>query len=215
MKLKHRLVSFTIVFMLVLVSLNPSKASAATGIDLSYWYTDSSDIYYWDTSTIKTFTGTNVTNSLLSTTKINEYVSLGFSSWNSATGLSRNIVASQSQANLAIGGISSSDASSIGIPANVAGVTLYSGTFAINGYYNNSTKYIYKISSPTNLYLVNSSATSSFTETTWKKVVVHEMGHAFGYTGHYNSGNIMQEYIENVTSTTPSTNEKNHIGQVY
>lgn len=48
-----------------------------------------------------------------------------------------------------------------------------------------------------------------------KKVLVHEMGHALGYYGHYDNGRVMTTYYEDITSLTPSTDEKNHLGQMY
>jgi predicted Zn-dependent protease len=43
----------------------------------------------------------------------------------------------------------------------------------------------------------------------------HELGHAFGYSGHYSSGDIMQTYYEDMVDSSPDTNELNYLGQVY
>lgn len=44
---------------------------------------------------------------------------------------------------------------------------------------------------------------------------VHEMGHALGYAGHYDAGNVMTTYYNDMSSIYPSTAEENHLGQAY
>lgn len=48
----------------------------------------------------------------------------------------------------------------------------------------------------------------------YKETCTHEMGHALGWSGHSgNSSDIMYAYGSSITTLT--TNEKNHLSQVY
>ncbi len=44
--------------------------------------------------------------------------------------------------------------------------------------------------------------------------MVHEMGHALGYFGHYDQGAVMTTSYHDMTSLTPNSDEKNHLRQV-
>jgi len=54
-----------------------------------------------------------------------------------------------------------------------------------------------------------------FSNVSWMKLINHEMGHVFGYLGHYNTNGIMKTYINDITTTIPSTDNINHISQIY
>lgn len=128
----------------------------------------------------------------------------------SATGIP---ISQQSSADLVLGGITRSEATGLSIPNNVVGITYTNApTQVATLYYGAHEKRLYKIESAI-VYLIESDQAS--TTTGAKKLAVHEIGHALGYFGHYDNGAVMTTYYENMTSTTPSTAEKNHLGQMY
>lgn len=54
-----------------------------------------------------------------------------------------------------------------------------------------------------------------FANIDWSKVSAHELGHAFGYNGHYGGGDVMHIYYHGIIDSTPASNELDHLGQVY
>lgn len=207
----------SIILMISLLTTIPfAQARAENGFELSYWYSDSNLIACWDISTLDTYIGSNVTtNANLSLSNIKSYVSTGFNNWNGTTHLSKKDVSSQSSAKLVIGAITEAQADSLSLPPNLTGITTTPITSIYTGYYNGSSKQIGKIGGTVQVFLINRSAFSSFTSSKWQQIAVHEIGHAMGYDGHYNSGNVMPADANNLKSATSSSNEKNHLSQVY
>ncbi|WP_455717228.1 hypothetical protein [Anaerosporobacter sp.] len=208
--------TISFLLMITLLSVLPvGKAKAVSGFELSYWYSDSNSIAFWDISTLNTYVGSNVTtNANLSVSNIKNYVTTGFDNWNSSTNLSKKN-SSQSSADLVIGGITEAEANSLYLAPNLTGLTTTPIVSVYTGYYNGSTKQICKISGTVKTFLINRSAFSSFSSSKWKQIAVHEIGHAMGYDGHYNSGNVMPADAKDLSSASPSSNEKKHLSQVY
>ncbi len=202
-----------IMVILCLIPWMINSASAATiAYDIDYWYANVDDMGMWSTKSLDVYVGTNSSYSSLNINNLKSYLSTAKTSW-SCTGISFNYVSQQSSADLVFGGITRSEATELGIPDNVVGITYpYATTQMATLYYGSQEKRLYKIEAAT-VYLIESDQAS--TTSGAKKLAVHEIGHALGYFGHYDYGTVMTTYYENMTSTTPSTAEKNHLGQIY
>ncbi|MGM9640014.1 MAG: hypothetical protein ACI3V3_01445 [Faecousia sp.] len=201
-----------VIIAIVVASFSFTVSAQGTGVDLTYWYSDASDIGYFSSASISVYAGSNSSWNALSPANIKSYAQSAFSSW-SFTGRSASYVGSQQSAKLAIGGITSTEASQAGIPSNALGVTYPNRTYVFDGYYGTAIKKIYKVTSA-DIVLIERSVLGNSTSN-YKKVLIHELGHAFGYFGHYSGGNIMPVDFSGITSTTPSTNEKHHLKQTY
>lgn len=188
-----------------------SVYAAQVGYDIDYWYSNVDEVYVWANKNLDVYVGTNVTNTSLTVPKLKEYLSTGLTSW-SCTGISTNEVSNQNSADLVFGAITREQATNLGIPTNVAGATKVTKSAQIATlYYGAAEKRLYNITRA-KVYLIASDPTS--TTAGAKKVAVHELGHAFGYYGHYANGAVMTPDYEDMTSTTPNTAEKNHLKQV-
>lgn len=198
-------------FFFVVVSCVHAVSVAAVGYDISYWYSDVDEVYVWANKNIDVYVQTNVTSSSLTVAKLKNYLSTALSSW-SCTGISTNEVSNKSSADLILGAITRAQATNLGVPTNVAGVTSVTKSEQVATlYYGTVEKRLYNVTRAI-VYLIASDPTS--TTTGARKIAVHELGHAFGYWGHYANGAVMTSYYENMTSTTPNTAEKNHLKQV-
>lgn len=213
-KIAARIIMLVLVFFII-VSLTSEMAVAyvPSGADIYYWYCDTNDVGYWSISQIKTYVSSSVSMTSLSVSNIKTYLNTAFSKWN-CTGRTISYVNNISNANLIVRGITRATANSYGYPSNVVGITIPTkqavGQLYLNGVY---TKTLYKITGAS----VDIIYETTYTDTTSgaKKVIVHEIGHALGYLGHYNSGTVMTATYENITSITPSTNENQHLSQIY
>lgn len=184
-------------------------------MDLMYWYCGTDDIGAWGPSNIDVYVGTNSQWSALSTSNIRSYISTALQSWN-VTGMSFSYVSNQSSADLVIGGITRDQATDIGISPSALGITISQMTLTeLELYFGNQQKNYYQINSCTIFLIESQNNGTNFSTTEFRKVAVHEIGHGLGYLGHYEAGNVMPSIFSNIVSTTPSQNEKNHLGQVY
>lgn len=211
--MNKRVLSCVLVIICILAFFVNTAAAVypIVGYDIDYWYSNGGEIGMWSDKSIDVYVGTNSESSSLSIANLKSYLSTAQTSW-SCTGISINYVNQQSSADLAFGAITRNQATSIGVPTNVVGATYPSGTKLATLYYHSSEKALYGIESAT-VYLIESDPTA--TTTGARKISVHEMGHALGYFGHYNSGTVMTTWYGDITSLTPSTAEKNHLKQVY
>ena len=178
--------------------------------ELSYWYSDSTKLgYRSESSTVYIYVESEVSDSNLTKTKLQSYISTAFNKW-TCTGLNFAYTSSQSSADIVVKAVSLMDADDIyGLDPTKSGATLHtSETLSYYGSYGSSQKYIYSINT-TNLYLIQC---PSFSDSDFRLVMVHEMGHALGYYGHYSTGAVMKS---SPTTTTPSTNEVRHLSQSY
>ena len=184
---------------------------ANIGYDISYWYSDNDEIGAWPGTRISVYVGTNASYSSLSVANLKSYLSTAGASW-MGVGKSTYYVSSQYSAQLSILGITRAYADQLKIPSNVAGATFSNyPTKTATLYYGASEKSLYRIDGGT-VYLIESPPTQTVAGA--KKIMVHEMGHAFGYFGHYDQGAVMTTYYEDMTSLTPNSDEKNHLKQV-
>ena len=209
-----RALSMLLVFLLCtsVLTFPASAVIESDGFDINYWYSDSDAAGTWATSTIPVFVSSNLSTPSLSESNIESYVSTAFNSW-SCTGISHYISSSGLYSKICILASSRSEATiNHGLPSDAIGATSYSRDLVGSLYYRSSEKSHYIINSA-NIILVECAANSSTSGA--KKTTVHEIGHALGCFGHYENGNIMTTLYENMSSLTPSTNEQNHLGQLY
>lgn len=211
-KNKEREMKKRLLLTLVLTLLLSSVVYALPAIDFNYWYSNANDIYYWSDSSLNVFT--HPYESDMSASALNGYVSTAFTKWNSSTGLTKSFVSSQSSAQIEVLGISRTTARTLDLPDDVIGVGLSADkTWTANGYYNGDPKDIFETKYGC-LYFVDDPITGGFGPTEWERLIVHEMGHVFGYIGHYTDG-VMKTNFNDITTSNPSTKEKLHIKQVY
>lgn len=206
-----RLLCITLACICILIpSITPASAVDVV-YDISYWYSDASEIGYWANKNINVYVTSQSTYSSLTTTQIRSYLATAKNSWY-CTKARFNYVSQESNANITVSGITRAAANNLGFAPNTAGIALITHSGKIGTLmYGASEKGLDRIRSA-KVYLIQSQATS--TNAGAKAVAVHEIGHALGYFGHYNSGNIMTTYYENITSVVPSTNERNHLAQI-
>ena len=191
-----------------------STASAVDVVyDINYWYSDSSDIGIWPVTkrTLNTCVNSYSDYSSLSKSNIMSYLSSARTSW-SCVEKNYNYVSQSSDADLVIYAVTRDLADSVGLPSSALGVTYPKrpnrmGTLL----YGASEKGLYRIDSAA-VFLVGEGIMS--TTANARKATVHEMGHVFGYYGHYDGGNVMKTHTEDIVSIYPSTNEANHLGQI-
>lgn len=208
---KRILCGIMVVFCLLSGMINAVSA-ANIGYDISYWYSNSNDIGIWSSDFLDVYVGTSSTYSSLTIENLKSYLGTAKTSW-SCTGVSFNYVSQSSSADLLFSGITRSEATGMAIPTNVVGITYsYAPTQMATLYYGAQEKGLCRIDL-SRVYLIESDQVSTTAKA--KKVAVHEIGHALGYFGHYDSGSVMTTYYESMTSTTPSTAERNHLGQLH
>ena len=214
--MKRKFVVCLIAVVLALACFTSMVTAADTvdaniGYDISYWYSGVDEIGAWPGTSISVYVGTNSSYSSLSVANLKSYLSTAKTSW-SVTGKGISYVSSQSSAKLVVGGITRAEAREMGFPDAASGATTTKHpTKSATLYYGASEKSLYRIDSGTVL-LIESSVTKTVAGA--KKIMVHEMGHALGYFGHYDQGAVMTTYYENMTSVTPNSDEKNHLKQV-
>lgn len=201
------------VFILILSVFFTNKISAV-GIDLTYWYSNADEINLWGNRKHSYFIHPH--ESQLTQQQLSNFSANAYSKWNSSTGITGTNTSNQSNADVDILGLSRSSFRNLGIPDNAIGIGFVDNvSFQAEGYYGLQTKYIYKVTGKGYLYFVWDSTTSSFGNTDWNKLFVHEAGHVFGYIGHYEINGVMKSNFLNITTTTPSLNNSNHLRQLY
>jgi len=192
------------------------------GTELDYWYSDSDTIMYRDKIFSVYYDDSNSTWSSLSANNMRSYVQTAKNQWSSigfivsTTSVYSNADIVMSSMNWAYGfdnfGYSKYLLGQTNIPSSnlsYRGVAYYyptSTTF--------ETKYIYSITGPVSIHLVESPLgilSMSVVENA-KMVTVHEFTHALGYKGHYSGGALMRAVPSTVT---PTLNEQRHLSQVY
>lgn len=185
--------------------------NAMRSVYLNCWWSDVNEVFYHDSQPVMCYTS-SVSDSLLTAERIKNYCRSGFTQWNSATGFSITETSSPASADILIDGVSRATAFSYGVEITAYAAVLPTNTTYVDvGIYNGKNYTIRKFAARVNVLFVENSMSS---ESEWRKVAVHEIGHALGYTGHYNGGYVMTQYFEDIRSR-PSTNEFNHLGQIY
>lgn len=204
----------TSIITILILTIFLSSVYAIAGVDLSYWYSSANEIYYWTNNSHQFFV--HPYESSLSLDQMINSTSLAYSRWNTTTGISGSRTTTQSNAHVDVLGFTRASFTSMGLPTSVIGIGFEDGkTLVAEGYYGLDTNNIYKVTGKGYLYFVWDSNTSNFSSTQWNNLFVHEMGHIFGYIGHYESNGVMKANFNDITTTYHSTNNKNHLKQVY
>ena len=202
-------------FLVVTLLLSSSAyiVSASSGYDIYHWYSDSDSVRRWTQSTLNIYVATSSTYDSLNVTNLKSYISTSMLSWY-FVGRGISYVSNKSDANLVLEGITRAEATSMDIPTTTLGIAYSSSesTRLAALYYGGTEKSLYKIIH-VDVYLIESYQNSTVYGAT--KTTVHEMGHALGYAGHYDAGNVMTTYYNDMSSIYPSTAEENHLGQAY
>lgn len=186
--------------------------------DLSYWYSDASDIGYWIPNNVKYIVGRDA-SCTMNAQNLLEYANYGMGVWD--FGLQLQSVSNQANADIVFTCIDRATARSLGFPDSADAATVYldryrDGFFEVGGDrrsgYTLDTVWV---------MLIYDSRTSQYTANKWKAIAAHEMGHAFGWSGHSTQGgNNLMYYATNVyydqyRRMTPTSSDKAHLQQVY
>jgi len=211
----HKKLIFWVIIVIMLSAPGVTRATG-TGIDLQYWYSDSHICFVWPINIIPTHFSTNPSVPLpnLSIGNLQGYVATGYVRWSPALKGKAWSIASTTTSSPSMR-IQPKTISELQIPNYYDGLTIVpwsSVDYLIAGYYGAQTKDIYIITGPVYVHPVYNSVSAGYSIDKWKIIMTHEMGHAFGYWGHYNSGAVMKP--SNVTTTYPNTNEFRHLGQL-
>lgn len=202
------IVTFICVFSMVIYPVSAVNIE----YDINYWYSNNDNVGIWTDKSLNVYIANASNSAALSVANLQGYMLTSLSSW-SVTGISTVYVSNVDNADLVLSGITRSDATSLNISTNTVGVTLSTcPTQLATLRYGSSQKRLVRIDSAI-VFLVECDETS--TTTGARKVTTHEMGHAFGYFGHYDNGTVMTTYYQNITSLIPSNAEINHLHQVY
>ena len=182
-------------------------------LPLSYWYSDASSICKWTSSpTISYFIIDFDSSFAFYPGLVN-----GVSQWNSALGISADLSYMDFTAPIRYYGGKKQDLEDLGyfgsISSSTLGATQYVSKTQQDKYsYNGSIKTFYTLSEVKG-YVVSR---SDMTYYNYIKTCTHEIGHALGWVGHPSSTQptwVMQQGISTVT--TLSTEEANHLAQIY
>lgn len=214
----------TLVISIVILMISSAGSSAAgVGIDLQYWYSDENIGHIWTVSEIPTYIlyNPNVPLLNLSLSNLHTYVNTAYSRWSPALkgktwrpgpspppGPAPMALFSCMQ-------VEPKTRYELGVPDSFDGITIVpnsSDQFITHGYYGTRVIDIYKIVGPIYVHPIYNSKSGSYSVAKWKIIMTHEMGHAFGYWGHYSSGAVMK--ASGVTTTYPNTNEIRHLKQL-
>lgn len=202
------------------VESDEEELALAADFPLQYWYVDNGyDPYVgrWTKSQIKVYVESQSTWSALSKANLESYVRSAFTKWG-IPGKSVMMVSSAALADIEVYGITRAAATAKNIDKDISGLTEWGTSTWQAAIYENSQevsefKRLYNMSHAI-IYLIEESKLGNAT-TVYSRLAAHEMGHAFGYYGHYQAGQLMKESMATIYSGTPGLNEKNHLHQLY
>lgn len=196
----------------VFIWQNPVRTEA-TSIPLNYWYSNSSRIGYRTNTAFRYYVSTEALYTQLSVSNLASYVA-NSTGWRDSLGTGYTRVYTTSSANLTVIGKSYGY-----LPDGTVGLTVYGGSTEVStGDYNGETKSIERLSDDVTV-IIGENINSTYGTSFYQNVMAHELTHALGYIGHYNTAvsgrNLMNTYAENYTGILPSTREVQHLTQVY
>ena len=182
-------------------------------LPLSYWYSDASEIGKWTYSPVVYYENHNPVN----TFPLGSGMANGVSEWNAALGLSMTLSTTNSNAPIRFHGGTKDQLEATNlfgvIPVDYLGKTFVLSSTNLDKYsYNGSIKQL-KVYNEVIGYVVSRTDASYYNVI---KTCTHELGHAMGWWGHPVSSQptwVMQQGL--LTNTTLTTDEKNHLIQVY
>ena len=184
--------------------------------NLQYWHS-SADKVYFRGPYVSVYYTSLCSSGNLTASKIRGYIATAETTW-SSLGLSFSWSSTQNGADITVKGIDETTAGNMGYDQYVYGYTDIPSESLQGvgvGNYQGTPKYISKITGSTFIYLINSHdemKDSSFC----RRIATHEFTHALGYYGHYDEyGSLMYYDGYGIGTTSPSTNERNHLRQIY
>ena len=205
------LLAFMLLFTPVIDSAGFDVARAQQ--NLQYWHSTADKVYFRGPR-VSIYCTSMFSSGNLSTSQIRSYIATSRTTW-SFLGLSYTDLSSPNGASITVKGIDYKKAEEMGFDETVYGYTDIRSESLEGvgvGNYNGSPKYIYKITGATFIYLIDRNKDSTFC----RRIATHEFTHALGYYGHYNaSGALMNSDPLEIRTTSPSTNERNHLKQIY
>ncbi len=211
----------TIVLTLIISALLVQSALAITDLgELQYWYSNESAIGYWNSKTVKVAITTS-SNSQMPSGTIVDLTNSAFNAWVPSESLT-GVQGTPSDYNWLSYGISRSEATNLGMPANADAATSFIRTLTATATHSGSRKNVYSISKALT-YFIWDSQTSSYSQTKWNAIGAHEFGHASGYFGHdidssWSNYSLMNPYtnvyFDSWGVTSPQTRDVNHMSGV-
>lgn len=207
-----------LVFMLL---FTPAIDSAGLGItraqqNLQYW-ASSADKVYFRGPYVSVYYTSLCSSGNLTASKIRGYIATAETTW-SSLGLSFSWSSTQNGADITVKGIDEDTAENMGYDESVYGYTVIPSESLEGvgvGNYNGTPKYISEITGATFLYLFNHGDMKN-SSTVCNRIAIHEFTHSLGYYGHYNVyGSLMYSDAGAILTGAPSTNERNHLKQIY
>lgn len=181
--------------------------------NLQYW-ASSADKVYFRGPRVSVYYTSLLSSGNVTASKIRGYIATAETTW-SSLGLSFSWSSTQNGADITVKGIDVNTAANMGFTWNMYGYTDIPSESLQSvgvGNYEGSPKYIYKITGATFIYLIDRNENSTFCN----RIAIHEFTHSLGYYGHYNvSGSLMYSEPTEILTGAPSTNERNHLKQIY
>lgn len=208
------LLAFMLLFTPVVDSAGFDVARAQQ--NLQYWHSTADKVYFRGPR-VSIYCTSIFSSGSLSTSQIRSYIATARTTW-SFLGLSYTDLSSPNGASIIVRGVDKETAKFYGVDPNLLGYTDIPSESLQGvgvGNYQGTPKYISKITGSTFIYLINSHdemKDSSFC----RRIATHEFTHALGYYGHYDEyGSLMYYDGYGIGTTSPSTNERNHLRQIY
>ena len=181
--------------------------------NLQYWHSTADKVYFRGPR-VSVYCTSMFSSGSLSTSQIRSYVATAETTW-SSLGLSFSWSSTQNGADITVKGIDETTAGNMGYDYYVYGYTDIPSESLEGvgvGNYNGTPKYISEITGATFIYLIDRGKDSTFCN----RIAIHEFTHSLGYYGHYNVyGSLMYSEADGILTGALSTNERNHLKQIY
>lgn len=212
-----------LILLAFMLLFTPAIDSAGLGItraqqNLQYW-ASSADKVYFRGPHVSIYCTSIFSSGSLSTSQIHGYVATAKTTW-SFLGLSYSDLSNPNGADIIVRGVDEATAKYYGVDPSLLGYTNIPSESLEGvgvGNYQGTPKYISKIIGGTFIYLIDHNNTTVMKDSSFcRRVAIHEFTHALGYYGHYEEKGSLMYYDVNIMRTTsPSTNERNHLKQIY
>lgn len=193
--------------------------------NFNYWYSNGSDIGYFNSSSNRKILATT-SGGGFSTATLTSYATHAKNAWSSEGNFS--VVASGSDYVIRFTDITRAAARNGGVPNTAAAYTEYtSKTFIGYASYYGSKKSVYRISKAKICLIYDNSNsdynTSNFSTSKWEAISAHEFGHAVGYMGHDTGSTLFKPSLMNPghnnywdiwRKKSPTTRDLHHMSNI-
>ena len=186
--------------------------------NLQYWHSTADKVYFRGPR-VSVYCTSMFSSGSLSTSQIRSYVATAETTW-SFLGLSYTDLSSPNDANIIVRGVDEATAKYYGVDPSLMGYTDIPSESLQSvgvGNYEGTPKYISKITGSTFLYLIDHDYPAVMKDSSFcRRVAIHEFTHSLGYYGHNSDkGSLMYYDVGVMRTTSPSTDERNHLKQIY